>query len=120
MSNTLSQETVVSNTDFVLWSLHNISLGSSAPVLLNKQTHQTCGQPHEIRKGLVLCVDLVSNLGHVCFTATGRNASCGGAELAVAKTTATVVAKFHTENLVAATCKCQAKQQPLQMWLAAS
>jgi hypothetical protein len=51
---------------------------------------------------------------------TGRHARCGGAELAVAKTTATVVTKFYTENLVAAACKCQAKQWPLQVWLAAS
>jgi hypothetical protein len=62
MSKTLSQETIVPNADFVLWSLHNISLGSFASVLLNKRTHETCGQPHEIRTGLVLCVDLVSNL----------------------------------------------------------
>jgi hypothetical protein len=62
MSKTLSQEIIVPNADFVLWSLHNISLGSFASVLLNKRTHQTCGQPHEIRTGLVLCVDLVSNL----------------------------------------------------------
>jgi hypothetical protein len=46
MSKTLSQETIVSNADFVLWSLHNTSLEHSAPVLLNKRTHQTCGQPH--------------------------------------------------------------------------
>jgi hypothetical protein len=70
MSKTSSQETIVSNANFVLWSLHNISFGSSAPVLLNKRTHQTCGQPHEIRMGLVLCVDLEFNLDLVSMFST--------------------------------------------------
>jgi hypothetical protein len=55
---------------YILWSLHYISLGPSAPVLLNKRTHQTCGQPHEIRTDLVLCVDLESNLDLVSMFST--------------------------------------------------
>jgi hypothetical protein len=70
MSKKSSQETIVSNANFVLWSLHNISLGSSALVLLNKRTHQTYGQPHEIRTGLVLCVDLEPNLDLVSMFST--------------------------------------------------
>jgi hypothetical protein len=70
MSKTSSQETIVSNANFVLCSPHNISLESSAPVLLNKRTHQICGQPHEIRTGLILCVDLESNLDLVSTFST--------------------------------------------------
>jgi hypothetical protein len=59
---TLSQETILSNVDFLAWSLSNIPLGSSTLALLNKSTHRACGQPHEIRTGFVLCEDLESNL----------------------------------------------------------
>jgi hypothetical protein len=62
MSKTLSQETMFSNVDFLPWSLCNIPLGSSTPALLNKRTSCACGQPHGIRTGFVLCVDLESNL----------------------------------------------------------
>jgi hypothetical protein len=62
MSNTLSQETIVYSVDFVSWSISNIPLGFSAPILLNKWTCRACGQPHKIRKGLVLRIDLMSNL----------------------------------------------------------
>jgi hypothetical protein len=62
MSKTLSQETMLSNVDFLPWSLSNISLGYSTPALLNKRTSCACGQPHGIRTGFVLCVDLESNL----------------------------------------------------------
>jgi hypothetical protein len=60
ISKTLSQETIFSNADFLLWSLSSIPLGSSTPALLNKRTHRTCGQPHGIRTGFVLRVDLES------------------------------------------------------------
>jgi hypothetical protein len=62
MSKTLSQETMFSNVDFLPWSLSNIPLRSSTPALLNKRTSCACGQPHRIRTGFVLCVDLESNL----------------------------------------------------------
>jgi hypothetical protein len=42
--------------------LSNIPLGSFTPALLNKRTSCACGQPHGIRMGFVLCVDLESNL----------------------------------------------------------
>jgi hypothetical protein len=38
MSKTISQEIMVSDADFVSWSLSNITLGSSALNLLNKRT----------------------------------------------------------------------------------
>jgi hypothetical protein len=38
MLKTLSRETIVSNVDFVLWSLSNFPLRSPATILLNKQT----------------------------------------------------------------------------------
>jgi hypothetical protein len=50
---------------FLTWSLSNIHLGSCTPALLNKRTHRTCGQPHGIRTGFVLRVDLESNLDFV-------------------------------------------------------
>jgi hypothetical protein len=58
MSKTLSQETMFSNADFLPWSLSNIPLGSSTPTLLNKRTSSACRQPHGIRTGFVVCVDL--------------------------------------------------------------
>jgi hypothetical protein len=62
ISKTLSQETIFSNANFLVWSLFNIPLGSFTPALLNKRTHHACGQPHGIRTGFVLREDLESNL----------------------------------------------------------
>jgi hypothetical protein len=62
ISKTLSQETILSNADFLAWSLSNIPLGCSTPALLNKSTHRACGQPHEIHTGFVFREDLESNL----------------------------------------------------------
>jgi hypothetical protein len=59
---TLSQETIFSNANFLVWSLSNIPIGSSTPVLLNKRIHHACGQPYEIRTDFVLREDLESNL----------------------------------------------------------
>jgi hypothetical protein len=57
---TLSQETTISNSYFVLWSLSNVPLRSSATILLNKRTCWACGQPQRIRMDLVLRIDFVS------------------------------------------------------------
>jgi hypothetical protein len=54
-----------SNAYFLPWSLSNIPLGSSTPALLNKMTRRACGQPHEIRTGFALRVDLECNLNLV-------------------------------------------------------
>jgi hypothetical protein len=56
-----------SNADFLPWSLYNIPLKYSAPVLLNKRTLRAYGLPHGIRTGFVLRVDLVSNLEQVLW-----------------------------------------------------
>jgi hypothetical protein len=54
----ISRETIFYNANFLPWSLSNIPIGSSTLTLLNKMTHRTCGQPHGIRTGFVLRVDL--------------------------------------------------------------
>jgi hypothetical protein len=55
-------KTIFSNAVFLPWSLSNISLECSTHALLNKRTHHAYGQPHGIRTGFVLRVDLESNL----------------------------------------------------------
>jgi hypothetical protein len=44
----LYQKTIIFNANFVLWSIPNISLGSYAPILLNKGTRWAFRQPHGI------------------------------------------------------------------------